>query len=277
MIVKANAKINLGLYITGLNKDKYHLLDATMIPISLYDEIDIIVNNKNEDEVIFDKIGIPKNNTITKAINLLRERYKFNQYFDIKVKKNIPDGAGLGGGSSDAAFVMKSIKEILNLKVDEKEFMDIALKVGADVPFFLVNKPCRMQGIGEKLTPFNINGKYLFLLIKPIDGVSTIEAYKKYDELIIKHKNNVEEIINALEKNKELINIKNELFEVAKVINTQIIKLEKEVLEFSPKVLTMSGSGSTLVVYDEIDKLQTIKNKLEKNKEIEYIDIVSTI
>lgn len=277
MHIKSNAKINLGLYIVGLNENNYHLLDATMIPISLYDEITIFINNKDKDEVIFDKLGIPEKNTITRAINLLRDKYKFHHYFDVNIQKNIPDGAGLGGGSSNAAFVLKAIKELIKLDVNEDELKEIALKVGADVPFFLINKPCRMQGIGEILTPFKISKKHSFLLIKPLSGVSTIEAYKKYDELEISNTNNIKEIIYALENNKDLQGVENNLYKVAKLINPQIRKLEKEVLEFNPSCLTMSGSGSTLVVWDEISKLETIKNKLKENKDIEYLDIVNNL
>lgn len=277
MKIKANAKINLGLYITGLDSKNYHLLDATMIPISLYDEIDIDISNKDEDYIYIENMDIPKENTISKAINVLREYYKFDKYFNVNVNKGIPSGAGLGGGSSDAAFVMKAIMELLNLDFDINILKELALKVGADVPFFLINKPCRMEGIGEILTPFKLKRAYSFLLIKPLFGINTIEAYRKYDELNEYKKSNIDELIVLLQEGKELINVHNDLWKCARLLQPELIDLENKIREFNPKVITMSGSGSTLVVYDKEEKLKYIQNKLREEKNIELCKIVNTL
>ena len=261
MKIKSNAKINLGLYITGLDDKNYHLLDATMLPISLYDDIEIEISDK--DEVIFINQEVPNNNTVTKVIKLMKEYYKFNACFKVIINKNIPSGAGLGGGSSNAAFVMKAIVELLKLNPDE-ELFDIALKVGADVPFFLINKPCRMQGIGEILTPFEVKNKHSFLLIKPKFGINTVEAYKKYDEINKKNKSIILEVINSLKEGKIINEINNDLFESAKNLQPEFNSIVNEINKLNPKLLTMSGSGSTLVIYDDIDKLKTIEKQIKK-------------
>lgn len=274
MKVKANAKINLGLYITGLDQNNYHLLDATMLPISLYDDIEISFNDK--DEVIFINQTVPTNNTVTKALFLMKKHYKYQESFRVIINKNIPSGAGLGGGSSDAAFVMKAIVELLNIKTSNEELRDIALKIGADVPFFLINKPCRMQGIGELLTPFEINKEYKFLLIKPNFAIDTVKAYKKYDEIKISKKSNIQNIINSLKEGKLINEVGNDLFIPAKELEKELYSLEEEIKTFNPYLLTMSGSGSTLIIYDKISKLEKIKNALKSSK-FELLQIVNIL
>lgn len=277
MKIKANAKINLGLYITGVDNKNYHLLDATMLPISLYDEIEIAVSNKKEDYIFIENMDILKDNTISKAIKVLREYYKFDKYFIVKVNKGIPSGAGLGGGSSDAAFIMKAIIELLNLNFDINILKELALKIGADVPFFLINEPCRMQGIGEVLTPFKLKRAYSLLLIKPLFGINTIEAYRKYDELNEYKKSNIDDLIVLLQEGKELINVHNDLWKCARLLQPELIDLENKIKDFNPKVLTMSGSGSTLIIYDEAEKLKYIQDRISKEKNIELCKIVNTL
>lgn len=274
MKVKANAKINLGLYITGLDQNNYHLLDATMLPISLYDDIEISFSDK--DEVTFINQTVSTNNTVTKALFLMKKHYKYQESFRVIINKNIPSGAGLGGGSSDAAFVMKAIIELLNIKTSNEELHDIALKIGADVPFFLINKPCRMQGIGELLTPFDINNEYKFLLIKPNFAIDTVKAYKKYDEIKISKKSNIQNIINSLKEGKLINEVGNDLFIPAKELEKELYSLEEEIKTFNPYLLTMSGSGSTLIIYDKISKLEKIKNAL-KSRKFELLQIVNIL
>lgn len=274
MKVKANAKINLGLYITGLDQNNYHLLDATMLPISLYDDIEISFSDK--DEVTFINQTVPTNNTVTKALFLMKKHYKYQESFRVIINKNIPSGAGLGGGSSDAAFVMKAIVELLNIKTSNDELHNIALKIGTDVPFFLINKPCRMQGIGEILTPFDINNEYNFLLIKPNFAIDTVKAYKKYDEIKISKKSNIQNIINSLKEGKLINEVGNDLFIPAKELEKELYSLEEEIKTFNPYLLTMSGSGSTLIIYDKISKLKKIKNAL-KSRKFELLQIVNIL
>ena len=274
MKVKANAKINLGLYITGLDQNNYHLLDATMLPISLYDDIEISFSDK--DEVTFINQTVPTNNTVTKALFLMKKHYKYQESFRVIINKNIPSGAGLGGGSSDAAFVMKAIVELLNIETSNEELYNIALKIGADVPFFLINKPCRMQGIGEILTPFDINNEDKFLLIKPNFAIDTVKAYKKYDEIKISKKSNIQNIINSLKEGKLINEVGNDLFIPAKELEKELYSLEEEIKTFNPYLLTMSGSGSTLIIYDKISKLEKIKNALKSTK-FELLQIVNIL
>ncbi len=277
MKIKANAKINLGLFITGVDNNNYHLLDATMIPISLYDEIEINILNKNEDYIYIKNMVLPKDNTISKSIEVLREYYKFNECFEIIVNKKIPSGAGLGGGSSDAAFVMLAIIKLLKLNYDLEILKKLALKVGADVPFFLINEPCRMQGIGDVLIPFRLKRDYSFLLIKPLFGINTKEAYKKYDELRNYKESNIDNLVSLLKEGKELKNLYNDLWQSAIVLQPEIKELEKKIKMLNPKLITMSGSGSTLVVYDDEEKLKYIQEEIGKEKNLELCKIVNTL
>ena len=122
MKLKANAKVNVALQVVGRRVDGYHNLDMVMLPIGLYDTIEIeVLDEEYETNVEFDDYSIPlgDKNSVNKAIRLLREKYHFKEEFDVFVEKGIPSQAGLGGGSSDAAFVIKAIVEML--KIDAKK------------------------------------------------------------------------------------------------------------------------------------------------------------
>jgi 4-diphosphocytidyl-2-C-methyl-D-erythritol kinase len=179
MIEFPPAKINLGLRVIKRRTDGYHDLFTVFYPIPLCDSLEILPSN----EFRFFSYGIsipgkPEENLVVKAWQVLHQLKKIPPV-EIHLLKNIPMGAGLGGGSSDAAFTLQMLNTMFELGLAPDELKEIALSLGSDCPFFLHSQPCAATGRGEELQPirFSLQGKYL-LLIKPDVHISTAEAYR---------------------------------------------------------------------------------------------------
>jgi 4-diphosphocytidyl-2-C-methyl-D-erythritol kinase len=180
MLVFPNIKINLGLNVIAKREDGYHALESVFYPVGWCDALEAVVSEKQEFK--FSSSGIPvpgseSSNLIIKAFNLLKQDFNLTP-LEIHLHKMIPMGAGLGGGSSDAAFMLKLINEICALKLTDPELERYAGQLGSDCPFFIRNKPSFVSGRGEILEPFNIvlTGWHI-LLVMPEVHVGTAEAY----------------------------------------------------------------------------------------------------
>ena len=180
MVLFPNAKINLGLNILRKRNDGYHELETIFYPIGLKDGLEIIENKKNK--IVFSSSGLalnidPEENIVVKAYRLLAADHSLPG-LDIHLHKVIPFGAGLGGGSSDAAFLLKGLNDYFELGLFVSQQKRYAIKLGADCSFFLENKPAFACGIGEQLQniDFSLSG-YFIVLVKPPFGVGTKEAY----------------------------------------------------------------------------------------------------
>jgi len=246
----SNAKINLNLMITGIDNEGYHTLYSVVAPIDLYDELDIELNDTNSIVLECNKKEIPTNekNIIIKCIHELRKYKNFNKGIKIKLKKNIPNEAGLGGGSSNGATTLLALNDMLKLNLTKEELVRIGVKVGADIPLFIYNKVALMEGRGEKITVINNNEfKPWVLLVKPDRGVSTKEAFSLFDK-IMKTKEYTPLILHKLieENNKEEIYryIKNDLQRPALMLVKEIQDVLKDIENTNPQAFCMSGSGS---------------------------------
>lgn len=182
MIVFPNAKINIGLNIVEKRVDGYHNIETIFFPIGLSDVLEI---NLGKEESTFSNTGIiieqgnEVNNLCTKALNLLSQNYSIKPV-NIHLHKIIPIGAGLGGGSSDGSFTLKTINSLQNLNIDEPELLNFASKLGSDCPFFIYNKPVFAKGTGNIFESVEINLKgYFLVLISPGIHVNTAKAYSK--------------------------------------------------------------------------------------------------
>lgn len=183
MIAKSNAKINIGLRIIGKRFDGYHLLEGLMIPIPLYDVIELVEKKYYKDKLHLYGIIPPVNNEdnlITKSITLFRTQlFPKLPGIHCALYKNIPFGAGMGGGSSNASTVLKLLRNKYRPDICDEELKCISLKLGADCPFFIKNVPQIARGIGEELSEYknlDLNSINL-LLIKPNINISTKEAF----------------------------------------------------------------------------------------------------
>lgn len=187
--VKAPAKVNLFLRMDGKREDGYHLLYSCMQTLSLYDEIEVSVGESDETGVsFFSDCGFlssdPKKNTAVAAAVRFMERLGPEKYaVSIGLQKNIPSQAGLGGGSSDAAAVLLAMDRLFPGRVSKEELSEIALSIGADVPFFLCGGTALCEGVGEILTPIPDLSGLPMLLLKPQRGVSTPFCYKAFDAM----------------------------------------------------------------------------------------------
>ena len=173
----------------GKREDGYHLLYSCMQTLSLYDEIEVSVGESDETGVsFFSDCGFlssdPKKNTAVAAAVRFMERLGSEKYaVSIGLQKNIPSQAGLGGGSSDAAAVLLAMDRLFPGKVSKEELSEIALSIGADVPFFLCGGTALCEGVGEILTPMPDLSGLPMLLLKPQRGVSTPFCYKAFDAM----------------------------------------------------------------------------------------------
>lgn len=179
MKVECNAKINIGLHIVAKRSDGYHDLESIFYPLPIYDCLEI--NRSDHDS--FEQNGLalecpPDKNLVLRARNLIATKYEIPP-LEIKLHKRIPFGAGLGGGSSDAAFAIKLINEICALGMDASQMQELSALLGADCAFFIKNRPSFAYGKGDLFDncKLSLSGLW-FVLVKPDVSVSTAEAYR---------------------------------------------------------------------------------------------------
>lgn len=242
-----NCKINIGLRIVRRRKDGYHDLETIFYPVyGLHDQLDVEVS----DEFIFQQDGLavdcsPEDNLIYKVYMRMRARYAQIGNVRILFTKNIPFGAGLGGGSSDAAHMAIALNEIFALGLTQDQLADEVRPLGADCPFFIYNTPCYAEGIGDELTPIELDLSGLRLvMIKPECGVSTKEAYGG-----IVPKGTCEHfapLIKPLKPLEHLPLLTNDFEETVCKAHPEIAYIKQALLDAGAIYAAMSGSGSTV-------------------------------
>ncbi|MDE7065926.1 MAG: 4-(cytidine 5'-diphospho)-2-C-methyl-D-erythritol kinase, partial [Desulfovibrionaceae bacterium] len=176
----AGCKINLGLHITGVRADGYHELDSLFYPLpEPHDTLHIRENAVPGLTLECSRTDIdPRRNTVTRAYAAFSAATDFSPALQVVLEKGIPQGAGLGGGSADAGALLRALNAWAPVPLREAELVNVAAAVGADVPFFLYNRPCRVRGIGERMTPCepDLSGLHLLLLCPDVH-ISTPWAY----------------------------------------------------------------------------------------------------
>lgn len=246
MVLFPNAKINIGLNILRKRADGYHEIETLFYPIGLKDALEFVLNGK--DKVNFTCSGLPLDispdqNIVIRAYNLLNEEFTLPG-LDVHLHKVIPSGAGLGGGSADAAFFLKALNEYLDLKIPHHKLGSIAGRLGADCSFFIVNRPSFATGVGEILSPADISLKgYNLLLVRPPFGVDTKEAYSG----VVPENSSVNFAV-SLQGNPSDWNfrVKND-FEVSVFKKyPEIAKIKNILSGMGANYTSMSGSGSSV-------------------------------
>jgi 4-diphosphocytidyl-2-C-methyl-D-erythritol kinase len=249
MRVLAPAKINVYLRIVGQRPDGYHVLDSLMIPISLYDEITVEVRNGAwAITVTCDEPTVPTDHTnlaYRAAASLCRET-ETQAGIAIALHKRIPPGAGLGGGSSDAAAVLKCLNTLLSLGVTETRLCTLAAQLGADVPFFVRCLPARVQGIGDLLTPVPALPYRWLVVVVPPFGVSTSWAYQRFDELPAEK--SVSASVSTLTPGHwpPLASFINDLERAVFPEYPRLAQIKEHLLQHGAEGALMSGSGSAV-------------------------------
>ena len=253
MKINTYAKINLNLKISKDIEYGLHNISSLMVPINLYDSIEIKETNADVDKIQFDKEGISEENTISKSLNLLRSRSNLPGFFDIIIKKNIPTEAGLGGGSSNAAGIISTLTKKYNLQMPT--YREIAVNIGSDVPFFITGKPANIFGIGDIVNPENLHRDINMILVVPNEKISTKDAFSMFDEL---SQDNLE--INEYEG----LKIFNDFWIPAQTLEPNLLKIKNNLESITNLEFYLSGSGSSMFSLGDTEEL---------TKKIDLIDL----
>ena len=265
---KCFAKINLTLDSLYKRDDSYHEIDTIMARISLFDELEIIPNDRG----IFnyssnlETICPVEDNLIYKAWEILKEKTE-NPGVDVYLKKNIPLAAGLAGGSTDAAEMIKGLNELWNLNLSKKQMMEIGKKLGADIPFFFENSPARAKGIGEILFPFENNLDMKILLVNDGTEISSAEVYKKLRDF--GHVEN-DLIVEKLKKgdHSAIFYFENVMEDVVTDMYPHLLDLKYEFLDYGAEVTLISGSGATIFgIFMDDESLEFAYKKMSEKYE----------
>lgn len=257
MILYPNCKINLGLRVIRKRPDGYHDLETVFVPIyGLHDELEVesVQHSAISNQISFEQEGIAvdcpaEDNLIVKCYRQMRAKYPQIGDVAVRFKKNIPFGAGLGGGSSDAAHMAVALNELFCLRLTKEQLAAEVKPLGADCPFFVYNTPCYAEGIGDLLTPVELDLEGIrIVMIKPEEGVSTKEAYSG----ITRHPEVAGEIQKAVammrQKCTEIDDtiFVNDFEATVFPLHPQIAAIKKRLLDAGAFYASMSGSGSTV-------------------------------
>ena len=271
MKIKAYAKINISLDIVGKREsDGYHLLKMIMQNIDLYDEISI-EKQKKDITISCNKSYVPTDsrNLAYKAASLFKQTYNIEDGVHIDIVKNIPVSAGLAGGSTDAAAVLKLMNKIFKVNASNEELMELGLKLGADIPYCINGGTALCEGIGEKITSLPAFKDKILVLVKPSFGVSTKEVYKAFDLDKVRVHPKTENLIEAMEQDNLYYvasNMKNLLENVTLRKHNILIKIKEEMNKYGAVGNMMSGSGpSVFAFFDDMLKAQKCYEKMREN------------
>ena len=250
MVLYPNCKINIGLRIVRKREDGYHDLETIFYPVyGLHDELQV----EKAEEFAFVQDGLivdclPTDNLIYKVYKRMCERYPQIGNVKITFKKNIPFGAGLGGGSSDAAHMAIALNELFALGLTKEQLAAEVRPLGADCPFFIYNTPCYAEGIGDKLMPIQLDLSGLRLvMIKPNCGVSTKEAYSGIvPKGTCEHFAPLLKPLELLEPLELLPPLTNDFEETVCKVHPEIADIKKRLQTAGAVYAAMSGSGSTV-------------------------------
>lgn len=251
LFLKAYAKINIGLNIISKRQDGYHNIVTIFQQIDLFDRIEVKKTGNPEIIIRSDNKKLPtnENNICYKAVRLIQRATGIKEGVAIAINKRIPIGAGLGGGSSDAAAVFKGLKRLWQFELTEDNFLQIALELGADVPFFLHGGTVLASGIGEKLKPIALPFTFYCVLIYPNIEISSTWAYKNLNFSLTKTKKSIKLAI-ILSHRLDVSDLKNVISNDLEEVVFQRYPILPEIKQLLYRkgafFASMSGSGSTI-------------------------------
>lgn len=266
------AKINLALQVLSKRMDGYHNINTIFLKIPFYDEL--IFEDSDKTEIISNyDFNIPiEKNLVFQAIDLVKKKFKIEKNLKVQLNKRIPTGAGLGGGSSNAAMTLLFLNKTWNLNIDKFKLAELGLELGSDVPFFLTQLNVAIgKGRGEILTPLPLNLKCYLILVTSNLHVSTKEAYSGLilDEKVIE--SNFTELINLNKPLKKILfnDFESTVFQK----HPELAEIKKILYDNFADYAGMSGSGSTMFgLFSNFDKVEDTITTIENlNKEFSYI------
>ena len=266
--LKAPAKVNLFLEILGKRDDGFHEIETIMQEIDLADSLQfeetqegvtLECNNKN--------IPANQDNLVCKAANLILEECGIKKGVLINLEKNIPVGAGLGGGSSDAATTLKALNSLWKVGLNNEELMEFAAKLGSDIPFFINGKTALCRGRGELITPVEVRNRMDYIILFPRVHISTETIYKNLKIDLTKKRKDVSFFLDAL-KYSEVAGISKLLFnrleEIIFATYPDLLQVKSTLESFDFCGLSISGSGSAFFgLCNNRHQAEVIKSKIE--------------
>lgn len=262
MIKFTTCKINIGLNVINRRDDGYHNLSTVMVPVDWGDVLEIVPAKGTETTLT--TLGreiqcVPEQNLVMKAYKALNQ-VKELPPVDIYLQKIVPDGAGLGGGSADAAFTLTLLNEMFNLGLSLDELAEIASTLGADCPLFIYNRPMLATGTGTTLKPVDIDlsGCHI-LIVKPAESVSTAAAYRGVKPSLWEKP--LETMIDDLIKHCPANDFEDSVFPQL----PELERIKQIISETGAVMASMSGSGSALYgIYDSMEKARYAKEELQE-------------
>ena len=266
---KAYAKVNITLDVVGKREDGYHLLKMIMQNIDIYDVI-TIEKIESGIEITCNKPYVPtdERNLAYKAAKLFKDTFNITSGVSINIKKNIPVAAGLAGGSTDCAAVLKIMNKLFQVNADNEKLMELGVKLGADVPYCINGGTALCEGIGEILTPLKPFKNHIIVLVKPPFGVSTKDVYKNFDLGRFKNHPETDKVITYMNEDnlyEVAKNMKNLLENVTLKKHKVISSIKSEMESLGAIKAMMSGSGPTVFAFfDDMMKAQRCYDEMKK-------------
>lgn len=258
MIKFPGCKINIGLNIVSKRNDGFHNLESVFYPIDWTDVLEVNPSDKSTLTVLGTDLKIPKEeNIVWKALQLVKEDYSIPE-IEITLLKNLPNGAGLGGGSANGSAMINLLNELFELNIPKEKRLDYAANLGSDCPFFIDAKPNFISGRGEKLQPIDLNlSGFKILIVNPGIHVSTQEAFSG-----IKPKESSFDLSGLtntpVSKWTELV--KNDFEKTVFKVQPVIEKLKESIISKKPVYASMSGTGSSVFgIFKELPNLDEFK------------------
>ena len=267
--IKARAKINLTLDVLSRRPSGYHDVEMIMQQIDLYDLVTVTLISETNIELTCSDSFLPTDdrNIAYKAAKIMIERFKLKVGFEIQIDKNIPVAAGLAGGSTNAAAVIKGINQLCHLGLSTEEMQSIGFELGADVPFCFCEGAAIARGLGEILEPVRGFENAWMILVKPSFGVSTKDVYGGLELGEVKAHPDTPKMIEALktQNRKDILSgLLNVLETVTLKLYPKVEEIKQTLMAFGAEGVLMSGSGPTVFAfYGSYEKAKKAHKKLK--------------
>lgn len=282
MIIKAFAKINLAIDVKKKDENGYHDIDMVTLPITLHDILEMeqlisrhgIFITSDDPSLICDE-----GNLAFKALKAMEDNFSFSKGYRIQIYKRIPMNAGLGGGSADAAGIIRAICKLYNMDAHDPKIIKVARSIGSDVPFCLLNKPARVLGTGENIIPLDSKLDYHVIIIKPHKGLSTKDVYEKYDTIPEEKREHpdISALIEAIkigDEQKMFENMKNGLYKPASLLCPVISGILNDFKKMGFPLYSMTGSGNAcFALSKDLEQIEKAKNYFTS---LNYITITAS-
>ena len=267
IIEKAPAKINLGLDVLGKRADGYHELEMVMSSVDLADRL---IMEELEDKIIIETnkafLPIDKRNNVYQAASIVKKRYGINKGILIRITKNIPVAAGLGGGSTDCAAALRGMDRLWQLGLTMPELIDIGMEVGTDVPYCIYGTTAFISGKGEKVTPLRPMPQCWVVLVKPRLSVSTGKIFQEVD-LDQLHHPDIQELSDAIlaeDYQRMIAAMGNSLESITIPKHPVVQQIKERMMKYGADVALMTGSGPTVfALCQKYSRAQRVYNALK--------------